>query len=68
MMNKRRTPWEIAENWYNADQIHHCILNEQRLMSIPTDTKSREFAEWLTHECRLAMAKGVQLGRDKSED
>jgi hypothetical protein len=29
----------------------------------PTDIYSDEFASWLTHQYRLAMAKGVQLGR-----
>ena len=64
----RRTPWEIAEAWYNAEQIHGCIVRHKCRPPIPADTQSREFAVWLTHEYRLAMSKGVQLGRDGSED
>jgi len=64
----RRTPWEIAEAWYHAEQIHECIVHRKCRSPIPADTQSREFAEWLTDQYRLAMAKGVQLGRDGSED
>ena len=64
----RRTPWEIAEAWYIAEQTHDCIVRHTCRSPIPSDTQSKEFAEWLTHEYRLAMAKGVQLGRDGSED
>lgn len=65
----RKTPWEIAENWYGVDDIHNCLKNPRTANSMPPqDTTSREFAAWMTHQYRLAMAKGVQLGRDRSED
>ncbi len=69
----RRTPFEIAESWYNEDQIHSSIIRCRDLKGpssekVPTDVHSKEFARWLTTQYRLAMAKGVQLGRDGSED
>ena len=62
------TPWQIACKWYDADEIHRSILGHQRraalgdmMPPIPADVTSREFAEWLCNEYRLAMAKGIQL-------
>ena len=52
----------IAEGWYNPDSIYSSIVREIR-PSIPPDTRSREFAEWLCGEYRLAMAKGIDIGR-----
>ena len=65
------TPWEIAEGWYDEDQIFRAIERSGSddvgsWEKIPTDVHSREFARWLTHQYRLAMAKGVQLGRGDS--
>ena len=73
MENHRRTPWEIAQSWYGAEDIHRAIQcsgsGEFGAWSqIPANVKSREFAEWLTEQYRLAMAKGIQLGRCGSED
>ena len=69
----RRTPFEIAESWYDAQSVHRSILRCRDLKgpsseTVPTDVHSEEFAKWLTTQYRLAMAKGVQLGRDGSED
>lgn len=61
----RASPWDIAERWYELTDVTNCV---QRSKDIPDDVHSAEFARWLTHEYRLAMAKGVQLGRDGSED
>jgi hypothetical protein len=63
------TAWEIATYWYSVDEIHRCILAKGSWIfgaeePIPEDTKSREFAEWLTEQYRLAMAKGVDLARN----
>ena len=45
------TPWELACNWYGADEIHRAILRRQNVPGeqppIPTDVMSREFAEWM---------------------
>lgn len=70
-MDPNQTPWDIAESWYSVHEIASAI---QRSGSddfgawnkIPTDIYSTEFAVWLTHQYRLAMAKGVQLGREGS--
>ena len=66
-------PWKFACEWYRVDEIEHHIarVNSPGLMeaadkAIPTDVRSREFAEWLTHQYRLAMQKGIQLGQSDS--
>jgi hypothetical protein len=66
-------PWEFACNWYKVDEIEHHIarITSPRLMeaadrAIPTDVRSREFAEWLAHQYRLAMQKGIQIGQSDS--
>lgn len=69
----RRTPWEIAEAWYDEDGIARAIQQSGdggfgSWAEIPEDVHSPEFAKWLTHQYRLAMSKGVQLGRERSED
>jgi hypothetical protein len=43
-------------------------LRQEKLQAIPRDVFSVEFAEWLCDQYRLAMAKGIQLGRDGDED
>lgn len=69
-----RTPFEIARNWYSADDIERCIHRQRfpaacyGIAKVPEDIYSREFAEWLTDQYRLAMAKGIQLGREGSVD
>lgn len=59
------TPWQFATDWYDVDGIHAALQNrhDDRYGTIPTDHASREFAEWLAHEYRLAMAKGIQIGQ-----
>lgn len=63
----KKTPSQIASEWYTVDEVHRCLLAvaPERVMSeaVPIDVTSREFAEWLTNQYRLAMAKGIQLGR-----
>lgn len=72
MQLKRKTGWEIAVGWYDEEAIARCIqqrsVEKSSVDKIPEDVYSPEFAKWLTHQYRLAMAKGVQLGRDGSED
>ena len=72
--NMNRTPWQIAEKWYSEQEISEAIANNRKRVAegmtehIPHDVQSEEFAKWLTHQYRLAMAKGIQLGRDGSQD
>lgn len=68
-----RSTWEIAEAWYDEDGIARAIQQSGdggfgSWAEIPEDVHSPEFAKWLTHQYRLAMSKGVQLGRERSED
>lgn len=68
LVSRLQTPKEIADDWYKVDEIHHALRhagsgNFGAADQIPTDVKSREFAEWMTKQYRLAMAKGILLGR-----
>lgn len=61
-----RRPWEFVCQWYDVDDIHRCITSKLNPVfggsaDIPKDTASREFAEWLAGEYRLAMRKGAEL-------
>lgn len=64
-------PWEFACKWYGVDEIHYAITRENRLKQVgdlppvPRDVESREFAEWLANQYRLAMCKGVELATRK---
>lgn len=67
------TPWEIAEKWYREEEIARAIQKSGdgdfgSWSAIPKDVHSPEFAKWLTHHYRLAMAKGVQLGHEGVEE
>lgn len=66
----RRTPWEIAEDWYREDDIQRAIRDTTRNdhMRVPENVHSPEFAAWLTRQYRLAMSKGIVLGRSGQED
>jgi hypothetical protein len=58
------TPWEFACQWYQVDTTHRSILRE----SIPVSVHSYKFAEWLTHQYRLAMNKGIELGMEAQRE
>ncbi len=58
--------WQFACDWYTPDQIERGIKGADADRAPPADVQSRAFAEWLTHEYRLAMAKGIQVGRERS--
>ncbi len=62
------TALEIAQDWYRVDQIHASIKRECEALPptgvIPTDVTSHEFAEWLADQYRLAMARGIMLGKE----
>ena len=69
----KKTPFEFAEQWYDEDSIARSIKDSRSIVSfvegrkIPTDVYSPEFARWLTHQYRLAMAKGIQIGREQEK-
>ena len=56
----KRTPYQRAEAWYSEAAMKRYLSSPE--CKIPRDTKSPEFATWLTEQYRLAMAKGIQLG------
>lgn len=62
-----RNPYEFARAWYNVDDIHRSInrkgIEKQLgdLDPVPKDVTSREFAEWMAGQYRLAMMKGANL-------
>jgi hypothetical protein len=62
-----RTPWDFACGWYTVDEIHRSILSRHKSgfvkTEIPSDIESREFADWLTEQYRLAMWKGIEVGQ-----
>ncbi len=60
-----KSPWQFACDWYDVDSIHRelqRLRKGERYRLIPSDHESREFAEWLANEYRLAMNKGIQIG------
>lgn len=60
------SPWDFVCRWYNVDSVQRAISRRhigQPLSPIPSDIRSREFAEWLTEQYRLAMNKGIEIGR-----
>lgn len=64
----RKSPFEIAEDWYKQDEIYEALKKAGTdafgaCDEIPSDVKSREFANWLTTQYRLAMSKGILMGR-----
>lgn len=67
-MSTEQTPLSIATNWYRVDDIERAIARQSTGLprddyrKIPANIYSREFAEWLTDQYRLAMAKGIHLG------
>lgn len=61
-----KTAWEFACDWYTSDQIASSIRNNLRLVVMPGNVESPGFAEWLTEQYRLAMAKGIEIGQRAS--
>lgn len=62
-------PWLVASEWYQESAIFRCINHNMGPLGepyekIPLDVCSCEFAEWLTNQYRLAMAKGIQMAND----
>ncbi len=62
-----KSSWQIAEAWYSLDEITRSVARagkqNDESRAIPPDVRSPEFAKWMTREYRLAMSKGIQLGR-----
>ena len=62
--------FDFASRWYNADSVYGYIQRQyngrpftlDEPNSMPLNVWSREFANWLTNQYRLAMAKGIEIG------
>lgn len=65
-----KTPWEFACAWYTPDAIRRHIDHQRKPITfslggevrVPDDIYSTEFADWLAHQYRLAMQKGIEIG------
>lgn len=56
---------QFASEWYRPDEIFQSINAPYWECEIPHDIHSHEFAKWLCGQYRLAMAKGIQIGREQ---
>jgi hypothetical protein len=69
-----KQPWEFACKWYDVDSIHRSITRTESMRqlgdmpTIPHDVQSREFAEWLADQYRLAMQKGAELASQELQE
>ena len=68
MSDKMQSPWEFACDWYTVEKTRAYLQDRQPDGDVPSDVRSNEFAEWLTHRMRLSMARGVFHGRQPQTD
>ena len=66
MSDNTPTPREIAEDWYDEEVIVSWVRIDCMGRPVPVDVRSREFGVWLCNEFRLAMAKGIELERNRT--
>jgi len=65
----RKTPWQIAVDWYKEEEIARSIASLRSQIDfgmdpIPENVDSPAFAKWITRQYRVAMAKGIELARE----
>lgn len=64
-------PYQFACEWYRPEDIHRSILSTRNSLGVkqspPSDVFSREFAEFLADQYRLAMTKGAELAISEME-
>ncbi len=72
MQIQGKPQWDFCCAWYGVNEIEDCIkrdtavrLEQRSVSAIPTDVRSHEFAEWLAHQYRLAMNKGIELAEQE---
>lgn len=58
------SPWEFACKWYRVEDIASMIRAGQVAKPAPSMDSPDEFAEWISNEYRLAMTKGIEIGRN----
>ena len=68
MGDKVQNPWEFACEWYTVEKTKAHIQERQPDGNVPTDVHGDEFAEWLTNQMRLSMARGILHGRLQQAD
>jgi hypothetical protein len=68
MSDKTQNPWEFACEWYTVEKTRAYLQERQPDGDVPADVHSNEFAEWLTNQMRLSMARGVFHGRQQQSD
>ncbi len=65
-------PYQFACEWNKPEDIHRSILSTQNSLGLkqspPSDVFSREFAEFLADQYRLAMTKGAELAIAEMRD
>ena len=68
MTAKMQSPWNLARDWYTVEKTRAHLQERQPDGDVPTDVRSDEFAEWLTNQMRLALARGIMIGEQRRED
>lgn len=68
MSGQHKTPWEFACDWYTVEKTRTYLQQRQPDGDVPDDVHSDEFAEWLTKQMRLSMARGILHGRLQQAD
>jgi hypothetical protein len=68
MDSKTQSPRELVCDWYTVEKTRAYLQERQPDGDVPEDVHSEEFAEWLTHQMRLAMARGIMIGEQRRED
>jgi len=67
-MEAEKTSWQIAEEWYSVEEIKAALKKAGTsefgaIDAIPRDVTTDAFAAWITHQYRISMAKGIDIGR-----
>lgn len=61
--------WTFVCDWYKVEEIRRCINRKiESGEAVVPDPKSIEFAEWLTEQYRLAMARGATLAIEEMRE
>lgn len=61
--------WTFVCDWYKVEEIRRCINRKiESGEAVVPDPTSIEFAEWLTEQYRLAMARGATLAIEEMRE
>jgi hypothetical protein len=64
MSYTKQTAWEFACGWYTEQSVRIGLTHSPK----PARDVDSEFVKWLTEQMRLAMAKGIDIGRRWDEE